>query len=271
MDDVAVLYDRAGSVATITLNRPDRLNAMNRALTEGRLGAVERAASDDGVRVVVLTGSGRAFSAGGDRFEDMADSLMNHGDDEADAAALRNVMRASGLLREMPKVTIAAINGPCAGAALALACAADLRFASTSAVFTTAFVSAALSGDFGGTWTLPRVVGDAKARELYLLAERIDAAEALRIGLISRVVEPAELAGVVEDVTRTLVATAPTALRLAKANLNDGAVLAFDDAMDREAARIVECLHSDDAAEARRAFREGRAPRYVAAGGGAGA
>src|SRR5205814_1748563 len=102
-------------------------------------------------------------------------------------------MRTSELLRVMPKVTIAAVNGACGGAGLAWACACDLRYASATAVFSTAFLTAAVFGGFGGTWTLPRIVGAAKARELYLLAERFDAQEALRIGLVSQVLPPEEL------------------------------------------------------------------------------
>lgn len=262
-----VLYEASDGLATITLNRPERLNAMNREMVEALLQTVERAATDETVRVVLLTGAGRAFSAGGDRAEPMDDSIMRHGDHEIDASELRRVARTAELLHEMPKVTIAAINGACVGAGLALACAADLRVSSTSAVFATAFVPAALPGDFGGTWTLPRIVGDAKARELYLLGERFAAEEALHIGLVSRVVDPAELATEVDSIVARLLQSAPIALALAKANLNDAASLGFADLIEAEARRTVECVRSDDAAEARAAFGEGRPPVYDGARG----
>ncbi|MGH7819702.1 MAG: enoyl-CoA hydratase/isomerase family protein, partial [Candidatus Binatia bacterium] len=134
-----VLYDVQDQIATITLNRPDRLNTMNRALLDEALEAIEAVASDDGVRVVILTGAGRGFCAGGDL--SAADALAG-GPLESDIGRLRGYMRTSELLHEMPKVTIAAINGACAGAGLAWACAADLRYAAASAVFNTAFLTA---------------------------------------------------------------------------------------------------------------------------------
>ena len=147
-----VRYEAAGPVATITLNRPDRLNAMTTELIEGVLDRLEQAATDETVRVVVLTGAGRGFCAGGDLGQT---GLFADGRQEQDAVAeLRRLHQTTVLLHEMPKPTIAAINGPCAGAGLSWACACDLRIAAESAVFRTAFLSAGLTGDFGGTWSL---------------------------------------------------------------------------------------------------------------------
>ncbi len=197
----AVLYEAADGIATITLNRPERLNAMNAALLQGALEALETAAADDGVRVVVMTGAGRGFCAGGDL---SARDTLGTGPTQSRIRVLRTYMRSSQLLREMPKVTIAAVNGPCAGAGFSWACAADLRYAASSARFVTAFLNAGLSGDFGGTWTLPRIVGRARARELYLLSEAISAEQAEGIGLVTKAVPDAEFMPYVYSVARKL-------------------------------------------------------------------
>jgi 2-(1,2-epoxy-1,2-dihydrophenyl)acetyl-CoA isomerase len=216
--------------------------------------------------VVIMTGNGRAFCAGGD-LEAMAggDVPGIEGGSAVDAriAQLRHAMRTSQLLRDMPKVTIAAINGACAGAGLAWACAADLRYCAQSAVFNTAFMTAGLSGDFGGTWTLPRIVGPAKARELYLLAEKFRAAEAEEIGLVSRMVPDGELMGEVRRVAERIAGFAPLTMRAIKANLNDAVALSFAEMLDREADRHIRCGLTEDAREAAMAFLEKRPPRFV--------
>jgi 2-(1,2-epoxy-1,2-dihydrophenyl)acetyl-CoA isomerase len=251
-----VLLDIAGGVATVTLHRPERLNALDKAMSVRLLAVLEEVAADDVVRAVVLTGAGRAFSAGGDRHEEIAESAMGLGSATERAGRLRAVMRSTEVLRAMPKVAIAAINGPCFGAGLSLACAADIRVTVSSARFGTAFVTAALPGDYGGTWLLPQLVGDAMARDLYLLAEPIDAPTAHRIGLVSRCYEPGEFAGAVTALAERVTALPPTAVRLAKANLNDAAGIGLAEAMDREAIRTVECIDSPDAEQARTAFRQ---------------
>src|SRR5215813_11707911 len=178
----------ADGVATLTLNRPEKLNAMSTAMLEALLEALPRLADDQGVGVVVLTGAGRGFCAGGD-VRAMAEGREFAGDTlEEKASALRSQMEVSRWLHEMPKPTIAMIRGPAAGAGLSLATACDLRIASTTAIFTTAFVKVGFSGDFGITYFLTRLVGTAKARELMFLSDKIEATEALRIGLVSRVV-----------------------------------------------------------------------------------
>lgn len=231
-----VLSDVKDSVATIVLNRPEKLNAMNVELLQATLEALQEAASDKNVKAVIITGSGRAFSAGGD---------LEEGDEAwgrpfwEDVSKLRELMVASELLMEMPKVTIAAINGPCAGGALALACAADLRYSAASAVFTTAYAKVGLTGDYGGTWTLPRVVGPAKARELYLLPERFDAHEALRIGLVSKVLEDNELIPHARSIATEFVKAPIGVISGIKENLNDGLRLPLGELLDREAERQV--------------------------------
>ena len=259
-----VLYEVNGPVATVTLNRPDSMNTMNAQLLREALLTLERAAGDDAVRVVIMTGSGRAFCAGGD----LASMAVAGADGSSPSAEeriddLRHAMRTSQLLHEMPKVTIAAINGACAGAGLAWACAADLRYCAVSAKFNTAFMTAGLSGDFGGTWTLPRIVGPSKARELYLLAEKFSATEAERMGLVSRCVPDAELMGEVQRVADRIAGFAPLTLRSSKANLNDSAGLSFAEMLDREAGRHIRCGLTEDAREAAAAFLEKRQPQFL--------
>jgi 2-(1,2-epoxy-1,2-dihydrophenyl)acetyl-CoA isomerase len=163
----------------------------------------------------------------------------------------------------MPKITIAAINGACAGAGFSWACACDLRIAAEGAKFSTAFMNAGLTGDFGGTWTLPRLVGPAKARELYLLSEVFDSSEALRIGLVSHVTPKEELMSSVMAVSEKLARRAPTALQGIKANLNDSLRLSFSEALDREAERHQRAAQTKDAIEAARAFIEKREPKFI--------
>jgi 2-(1,2-epoxy-1,2-dihydrophenyl)acetyl-CoA isomerase len=259
-------------------------------LIERALEAVERAASDKAIRVVILTGAGRGFCAGGDLDAMSRRGGAGGGDPGTSAGAsantaaragtgtgtgtrdplmhsanvrlLRGFMRTSQLLMEMGKVTIAAINGACAGAGLALACACDLRFAASSAKFNVAFRNAGLSGDFGGTWTLPRIVGPAKARELYLMSPRFDAVEAARIGLVGKVLPDLELMSYVQGVAAELAAAAPLALALMKQNLNDALRLSFGELLDREAERHTQAVQTEDHIEAAKAFLEKRTASF---------
>jgi 2-(1,2-epoxy-1,2-dihydrophenyl)acetyl-CoA isomerase len=232
-----VRYEVAGPVATITLNRPDRLNAMTSELIEGVLGHLEQAAADDAVRAVVLTGAGRGFCAGGDLAQT---STFADAQPEADAVAeLRRLHQTTVLLHEMPKPTIAAVNGPCAGAGLSWACACDLRIAAESAVFRTAFLSAGLTGDFGGTWTLTRLIGAARARHLYLLNEKIDAATAAGLGLVGEVVPDRDLAARVAAVADGLARAPASVIAGIKQNLNEALETGLRATLDAEAARQV--------------------------------
>ena len=261
-----VLYDVSAGVATITLNRPDRLNAMGGQMIPLALQHLEQAASDDAVRVVVLTGAGRGFCAGGDLSAGPGGGLGGATPIDTKIRGLRELMRSSQLLHEMPKVTIAAINGACAGAGLSWAAACDLRYTVAAAKFTTAFINAGLSGDFGGTWTLPRLVGSARARELYLLGDRFSADDALAWGFVTRVLpDTAALGEHVATVTRSLLNKAPVALARIKANLNDAEDVPFAVALDREADRHARTGQTADAAEAARAFIEKRDPHFTGA------
>ncbi|MEE8422181.1 MAG: enoyl-CoA hydratase [Dehalococcoidia bacterium] len=255
-----VLYESDGNIATITLNRPESLNAMDGDLLRGAVDALEQAAGDDSVRAVILTGAGRGFCSGGDL---RAAGTLGDGNLESRIGVLQAFERSSRLLHEMPKVTIAAVNGPCAGAGLSWACAADLRYAAESARFLTAFATAGLSGDFGGTWTLPRIIGPARAREMYLLGDRVTAEEAERIGLVSKMLPDDELMPHVRSVAERLIAAAPIALTRIKQNLNDADEITFAEALNREADRHVRTGGSEDSREARMAFNEKRPPNFT--------
>lgn len=257
-----VTYDRVGAIGTITLNRPDRLNAMTAELLDHALDAFSAASDDTHARIIILTGSGRAFCAGGDLSAGPGGAVGGVGSTQQRTDRLRRFMQTAQLLHSMPKVTIAAINGSCAGAGLSWACATDLRFASETARFNTAFLGAGLSGDFGGTWLLPRLIGRARAAEKYLLSEPFDAQEALDIGLVSRLCAPDDLMTTVRSIADRLASSAPIALRYIKENLRDSASVSFDVALDLEAGRHTYCAATDDALEATDAFLTKRTPTF---------
>lgn len=252
----------ADGVATVTLDRPARRNAFSQGMLAALLDELDRIREDDRIRVVVLRGAGDDFSVGGD-LSSGAGGGVDTGVPAQVVSGLRAWMRVSQTLHEMPQVTIAAIDGACGGAGLSLACACDLRFCSDRARFATGFVKAGVSGDFGGTWTLPRIVGEARARELYLLGEKFGADRAVAMGLVTSSFASDELHARVGAVAAELATTrAPLALRMAKANLNDAERLSFAEALDREAERHVACAFSADALEAATAFMEKRDPDF---------
>lgn len=256
-----VLVEVRDGVAWVALNRPVHLNVVTRPLLESLLDVLGRVADDDAVRVVVLTGAGRAFCAGGDLSESLIE-VTGAGTIARQTAELRRLMRTSQLLAEMDKVTIAAVNGACAGAGLGLACCADIRIAADRAAFVTAFVNVGVSGDVGGTWGLSRAVGPGLARELYLTSRRVGAEEALRLGLVSEVVDGDGLLERTRALAADLVAKPPFALAAVKRNFN-ALPASLADALEREAANHVLCTNTEDAEEARRAFLEKRTGRFL--------
>jgi 2-(1,2-epoxy-1,2-dihydrophenyl)acetyl-CoA isomerase len=181
-----LLEQTENGITTLTLNRPERLNALSGEMTAGLKEALERLATDNDCGVIVIAGAGRGWCAGGD-----VKTMAARGRDqtiEDRAEGLRRAHQLPLLIRTIPKVVIASINGPAAGAGFSLACACDLRIAGRSARFGTAFARIGYSGDYGGTWSLTRLVGTAKARELYFTADLIDAEEAGRLGIVNKVV-----------------------------------------------------------------------------------
>jgi 2-(1,2-epoxy-1,2-dihydrophenyl)acetyl-CoA isomerase len=257
-----VRYSREGGVGWIVLNRPERLNTMTREFLEDSLVVFRSAVEDEAASVLVLTGAGRGFCAGGDLAAMSDEGGFGTGTPELESQRLRRYMETSRLLHETPKVTVAAINGACAGAGLSWACAMDLRFAADNARFNTAFLNAGLSGDFGGSWLLPRIIGAGRAREKYLLPGPFDAAEALRIGLVSGVFPSDELISEVTRIAQRLARSAPIARQLIKQNLLDQEEISFARALDLEAARHGYCCTTKDFHEAAAAYVARREPVF---------
>jgi 2-(1,2-epoxy-1,2-dihydrophenyl)acetyl-CoA isomerase len=247
-------------IVTLTFNRPERMNALSTPIMQGLLDGLPRLAGDAAVKVVVLTGTGRAFCAGGD-VKDMAQGGEQRSAAEA-TAHLRSRMEVSRILHELPKPTIEMINGPAAGAGLALALACDLRIAGVSARLVTAFVRVGFSGDFGGSFFLTRLAGTAKARELYFTGRPVDADEALSLGLVNRVVPDEELATVTMDFARSLAQGPSLALSLMKRNLNCAESGGLAELLDMEATHQVQTGRTEDHREAAKAFVEKRAPVF---------
>ena len=249
-------------VAMLTLNRPDRLNALSGPMLDALLEALPRLAADANVGCVVITGAGRGFCAGGD-VKAMAEGREMAGDSlEERAQGLRAKMETSRWLHEMPKPTIAMVRGPAAGAGLSLALACDIRVAGESAKFATAFARVGYSGDFGGSWYLTQLVGTAKARELYYTAEIVDAKAAHALGLVNRVVPDDRL----EEETLALaakIANGPrVALRYMKRNMNAAETGTLEDSLDLEAWHHTRTGQTEDHREAAKAFVEKREPVF---------
>ena len=254
-DLIETVKDR---VAVLTLNRPDRLNAMSRGMLDAMLEALPRLAEDPAVGVVILTGAGRGFCSGGDvkamaegaEFGDMAL--------EDKAQALRARMEVSRWLHEMPKPTIAMVRGAAAGAGLSMALACDMRVAADSARFGTAFARVGYSGDFGGSFFLTQLVGTAKARELYFTADVLDAQQALALGLVNRVVSDSQLEEQTLALASRLARGPSVAYRYMKRNLNAAETGTLKDMLDLEAWHHTRCGMTEDHKEAVRAFVEKR-------------
>jgi 2-(1,2-epoxy-1,2-dihydrophenyl)acetyl-CoA isomerase len=263
----AVLYERDGGVAIITLNRPESLNSMNPTLLRELAEYTKQAADDTAVRAVVITGAGRAFCAGGD-VKGMAENNASGARSAEDnlvgsVERLRAQEESSRLLYEMPKPTIAAINGHAVGAGLSLALAADLRVASQQAKLGTAFARVGFSGDFGGTWLLQRLVGPSRAKELYFLAEIMDAERALAMGLVSKVVPHESLMDETMALARRLASGPTLAFGRMKDNFTYGATNTFGDTLTREAENMTASGRTEDHKNAARAFVEKREPEFL--------
>jgi 2-(1,2-epoxy-1,2-dihydrophenyl)acetyl-CoA isomerase len=249
-------------VAVLTLNRPDRLNAMSRPMLDALLEALPRLAEDPAVGVVVLTGAGRGFCAGGDVKAMAEGSELGGQTMEEKAQALRSRMETSRWLHEMPKPTIAMMRGPAAGAGLSLAMACDLRIASDTVKLGTAFARVGYSGDFGGSYYLTQLVGTAKARELYFTADLLDAQQALGLGLVNRVVVDARLEEETMALASRLARGPRVAYRYMKRNMNAAESASLNEMLDLEAWNHTRTGMTEDHREAARAFVEKREPRF---------
>ncbi len=252
-------------VLTLTLHRPEARNAMSQAMNLALQEQLAQAEFNHAVRCIVLTGAGKGFCAGGDVKGMAASGDGTVGALSIDQAIHRqraNQRATAGKLFKMPKPTLAALPGAAAGAGLALALACDLRIMASSAVMTTAFARVGFSGDYGGTYFITQLVGAAKARELYFLSERVDADEALRLGLTNWTCAPEDLA----ERTRALalrLANGPTvAYRYMKENLNRAMAGDIDDCMDLEATHHIHCGQTEDHRSATQAFVAKREPVF---------
>jgi 2-(1,2-epoxy-1,2-dihydrophenyl)acetyl-CoA isomerase len=255
---VAVRSEIADRVATVTLDRPDVLNAFDRALKEELLGALRAAARDRDVRAVVVTGAGRAFSAGQDLKERQGSETTPL--DQELRERYNPIVLA---IRSMEKPVIAAVNGVAAGAGMSLALACDIRIASEEASFIEVFGRVGLVPDTGSTWFLPRLVGPAKALELMWTTDPIDAKTALSLGLVNRVVPAGELMAETRALAMRLASAAPLALALAKRAVNRGLEIGLVEALDYEASLQGIAGRSKDYAEGVRAFVEKRPARFT--------
>jgi len=249
-------------VATITLNRPDKLNALSRDLIAQSTDLLKEWSRDPEIGAIVLTGAGRAFCAGGD-VSNMAREAGAPETLEQQVDGLRQAQELSWLLYNIPKVTIAAVNGFAMGAGLGICLSCDLRIASEQAKFGTAYAKVGFGGDFGTTWLLARYVGAPKAKEMFFLADIFDAAEAHRLGLVNRVVAHDELQTQVNEIASRIAHGPLTSYRYMKANVNFAQTADFRTLLDREAETHLRCGMTEDHKEGVRAFLEKRAPNFT--------
>lgn len=265
-------FERDGGVATLVLNRPDRLNAFTISMWDQMREMGEQLMADDSLRVLVVRGEGRAFSSGidtaefGRAFMDLGvggDGSDHHSDRNAELLALIDRMqRAFTWLADAPFATVASISGYAYGAGLQCALACDIRIAARSAKLGLLEFNWGILPDLGGTQRLPRLVGPGKAKELIFTAAKIDAEEAHRIGLVERLVNDDALVAETAALVQTLAAQPPLALRGTKRAINDGMSLPIAEGLRVEAEGQAPCLASDDMNEAITAALEGRAPQY---------
>jgi 2-(1,2-epoxy-1,2-dihydrophenyl)acetyl-CoA isomerase len=249
------------AIATLTLNRPERLNALGDTLREDFYDAIVRTSADPEVRVMIITGAGKGFCSGGD-----VKAMNEAKESQRERPILEKVApgrdRTLLAMRDAPQPIIAAVNGAAAGAGMNLALGCDIRLASTAARFGETFVKRGLHPDWGGTYFLPRLVGMAKAAEMIFTGDMIDAAEALRIGVVSAVYPPVELMPAAYDLARRIAAGPPIAIRLAKRALYHGEGTDLQGGLEFETFAQNVCFETEDAREGIRAFVDKRAPQF---------
>jgi 2-(1,2-epoxy-1,2-dihydrophenyl)acetyl-CoA isomerase len=255
-----ILAQRDGAIGTLTLNRPDKLNAFAGTMRRELADALDELERDPEVRVIIITGAGRAFCAGAD-VGYMAE-LVRRQDVEAMSALVEAGRRVVMTIRNSSKPVIASLNGVAAGGGANLALACDLRIASEHAKLGQTFNRIGLHPDWGGTYFLPRLVGPAKALELFWLAEVIDADECLRLGLVNRVVPHGALADETLALARTLAAKPALAVSLAKRAVYDSLDRSLPEMLDYELDAQLRCFRAGDATEGITAFVEKRTPKF---------
>lgn len=269
-DDLLAHVD--GNVGVITFNRPDRRNALSNAMYDGFHAALPVLADDPDVHVLMITGAGGAFCAGGD-VKGMNESHQQGGGDAKEQIGTDPESRAHGLaerqrwvslaIHRFPKPVVAALPGAAAGAGMSIALACDLRLAAERAIVVPAFVNVGGSGDFGGSWFLTQLVGTAKAKELYFTSPRLSSQEALDLGIVNQVLPDDGFDASAMDWCRSLAQRAPVALRYMKQNLNRAITCDLETALDAEAVAMVRTMSTADHREAAAAFVEKRTPVFT--------
>jgi enoyl-CoA hydratase/carnithine racemase len=247
-------------VAVVTLNRPEARNAITLEMKQALARLIPRLGDDAAVGCLLLTGAGPAFCAGGDTRRMAADGRLPSPEERLELLRWEHGIPAA--LHGLARPVVAALPGPAAGAGLALALACDLRIAAESAFVTTSYVRLGLSGDYGGSWFLTRLVGTARARELYFLGDRVGARDCERLGLVNRVVPDADLEAESVALARRIAAGPPIALAYMKDNLNRALREELEPCLEREAERMVASAQTEDYLEAVAAFQEKRAPAF---------
>ncbi len=261
MSQSQILYEVSDRVGVITLNRPEVMNAFGGTMREDLLTLLQQAKADKTVRCVVITGAGKAFCAGGD-IASMAE-MQAKNDGSVIPQRMKTGVQVVNLIRSMAKPVIAAVNGAAAGAGINLALACDMRFAAESARFSESFVKIALVPDWGGTYLLTQLVGTAKAMELMMTGDRIDAAEALRIGILNRVIPNDTFREEVLTFARQLASGPAETLAHIKRATYIGATGTLSDALQYEEQAQDTLFLAEDAREGMRAFLEKRAAKFV--------
>jgi 2-(1,2-epoxy-1,2-dihydrophenyl)acetyl-CoA isomerase len=261
MSDV-ILQNLENGLLTITMNRPERKNAMSPEFTKGLLEAAHRANDDPEVRAVLLIGAGGTFCVGGD-VRGMADPTRKAPTFEERRTSLRARMEASRILHEMDKPVVAGITGAAAGAGLSLALACDLRVVGENAKITTAFAKVGLSGDYGGTYYLTKLIGSGKARELYLLSPVLSGKEAHAVGMMTKVVPDAEVEKVARELAMSLAQGPTITLGYIKKNINNAEKFGIEACFDGEAFHHSRTGETADHKEAAAAFVQKRKPAFV--------
>ena len=260
MSNDMVLQKLEGGLLTITMNRPERKNALNPDMVRGLVEAARRAADDPEVRAVLFKGAGGSFCVGGD-VKSMAEGRAPL-PFEQKLANLRRGMEVSRILHQMPKPVVAQLDGAAAGAGLSMALSCDLRIASESCKITTAFAKVGFSGDYGGTYFLTKMLGSAKARELYLMSPVLSAQEALALGVVTKVVDDAEVEKAARDLAMSLAQGPSITYGYIKTNINNAETMTLEACFDGESIHHTRCSDTDDHKEAAKAFVEKRKPVF---------
>jgi enoyl-CoA hydratase/carnithine racemase len=255
-----ILFSTHGAIALLKLNRPEKLNAFGGPIRDEILDVLAKIDGDESIRVLVVTGEGRGFSAGGDI--DHLKHLRETKDEQGFRAILSKGQQITRVMRSLPKPVIAAVNGPCAGAGFSFALGCDIRIASEKASFGPSFALIGLHPDWGGSWFLPKLIGSAKACELVFTGSMLSAQEAEKIGLANRVVPHDQLMPAVMELAERMAANPPGVLRLAKESIYRSLSSDLETAFARETEVQIECFYSEDFLEGVTAFTEKRKPQF---------